>query len=242
MNRLKREYYDKYYHGRGYHEHNLANSKRVRMTVRNRLTGKRQKRNSRRSTNMSAYSPYIKIGVILTALALLAGISVVSVNAIINLSYPLGYSELVETRCERFGVDESLIYAIIRTESGFDPDARSDVGALGLMQITPDTFYWLQTKLPYDDSGSPLDEQRLLDPEVNITYGVFFISKLREEFGSDTLAVAAYHAGRGQMQRWILQDKLTSDSDRREIPSVTTGHYVSKVEKARDKYIKLYYD
>ena len=161
--------------------------------------------------------------------------------AFTHLSYPRRFEEIVCANCRCYGVDESLVYAVIRTESGFDPEAKSNVGALGLMQITPETFHWLQSKIP-DAPSDTLDDNSLFDPEINIRYGVFFLSMLQEEFGSDTLAIAAYHAGRGQVSSWLEGGTLEQDSKYSDIPSGATGHYVNKVERARTVYIQLYYD
>lgn len=170
-------------------------------------------------------------------LVLAAGLILLS--SVRRAMYPREYNDLVERYCAQFEVEESLAYAVIRTESGFDPSASSSLGARGLMQIMPDTFAWLQTKLP---DTQYLDESLLYDPEINIRYGVFFLSILQQEFGDDRLAVAAYHAGRGQVNRWIRDYGIApGDWALEDIPSDVTGHYVGKVERARDVYVSLYY-
>ena len=172
-------------------------------------------------------------------LTLVITAAVFAYGAVRKIIYPQKYSELVERYSEQFGVDESLVYAVIYTESGFDSGARSDVGAIGLMQIMPETFDWLQTKLRPE---TPLEADDLYDPEVNIRYGVFFLSLLREEFGCDRLAIAAYHAGRGSVNSWIRDNLVPSQGcELSDIPTSDTGHYVSKVEKARGVYLDIYY-
>ncbi len=152
--------------------------------------------------------------------------------------YPKMYSEFVERYSTEYSIDETLVYAIIKTESSFDPEAVSDAGAIGLMQIMPDTFRWLQTKTPEKEK---LSSEALYDPETNIKYGAFFLSLLLKEFEDTRLVAAAYHAGRGQVNEW-LDDKAVSPDGRTlpDIPSRSTAHYVSKVIKNIGIYEKIY--
>jgi len=174
----------------------------------------------------------------LLAMVLLIAAGFLAAHHFIHALYPLRYSSAVERYCEEFGIDTDLAYAVIHTESGFDPEARSDVGALGLMQIMPDTFMWLQNKLE-PDAGRSADA--LFDPEINIRYGVYYLSMLRNMFGDDTLAIAAYHAGQNRVSRWLSEKKISAENCTAEdIPSSATGHYVHKVERARRIYRGLY--
>ena len=176
---------------------------------------------------------------LLLLLAMTAMLGAFCANMIVHRLFPMRYSELIGRSCEEFGVDESLIYAIIHTESGFDAEARSSVGALGLMQIMPETFEWLQTCLPPERE---MTEAELLVPEVNIRYGVYYVSRLERLFGSDTLVAAAYHAGQGSVLRWLDESGIEAGAfSREDIPSAATCHYVSKVERARSIYRRLYF-
>lgn len=192
----------------------------------------------------NGYGRYTRLRKMIAALlipALLACVFAGVWHGAVRASYPRKYENLVRENCARFGVEESLVYAVIRTESGFDPQAKSSVGAMGLMQIMPDTFMWLQSKLPYGEGGDKLDDAELYDPEVNIRYGVYFLSMLSDEFGSDTLTAAAYHAGSGKVRQWLSSGLIERDCRYGDIPSGVTGYYVRKVEKAREMYSKLYY-
>ncbi len=155
-----------------------------------------------------------------------------------KLIYPMEYTSYVEEYSEEFDVDKMLVYAIIKTESSFDSNAVSNVGAIGLMQIMPDTFDWLQTKMPAE---AKLTKEALFDPETNIKYGVFFLSLLKEEFEDTELIIAAYHAGRGQVNEWLDDETVSPDGATIEnIPSRATAHYVSKVTKNIERYKKIY--
>ncbi|MDR1927194.1 MAG: lytic transglycosylase domain-containing protein [Oscillospiraceae bacterium] len=168
---------------------------------------------------------------LLAALLLLLGW-----NRFVRWSYPQNYSGLVEQNAARFALPSALLYALIRTESGFDPAALSSAGARGLTQITPDTFAWLQTK-----SGEALALESLFEAEVSIRYGAFFLRMLLDEFGSEATAVAAYHAGRGQVNAWLRDPVCSADGKTlREIPFPETRHYVEKVTKAAKRYAQLY--
>ncbi len=159
-------------------------------------------------------------------------------SCVMKLLFPKKYDDYVEKYSAEYEVDETLIYAIIKTESSFDSDAVSDVGAIGLMQIMPETFEWLQTKMPSEEK---LDDNALYDPETNIRYGVFFLSLLQEEFGDTKLVIAAYHAGRGKVNKWLDDANVSPDGITIEdIPSRTTAHYVSKVTDNIRIYDKIY--
>lgn len=149
--------------------------------------------------------------------------------------YPREYRQYVETYCAAYGIDENLAYAVIHTESRFRSDAVSHMGACGLMQLMPDTFAWLREK-----SGAAEPED-IFDPETNIRYGVYFLSLLTREFGSEELAVAAYHAGMGRVSEW-LRDELLSPDGRTlaSIPFTDTAHYVKKVQRTKQVYERLY--
>lgn len=169
-------------------------------------------------------------------LAVLGGMLCVAGRSVQKALYPQKYSDIVQTYSRRYGVDAALLYAVIRTESSFDPEASSDVGARGLMQIMPDTLDWLCYRM-----GEETSFESLSDPETSIRYGAFFLHLLLEEFGSENAALAAYHAGRGSVSRW-LQDKAYSADGKTldTIPYPDTAHYVSKVENAKAVYEKLY--
>lgn len=156
-------------------------------------------------------------------------------NTAIKFSYPVKYEEYVEKYSREFGVEQNLIYAIIKTESSFNPDAVSSADAEGLTQITPETFEWLKTKL-----GEENEDLSLFNPETSIKYGAFFISYLLDEFGDTDTAVAAYHAGRGRVNGWLEDKELSPDGKTlAEIPVPETAHYVKKINKALNVYNNL---
>ena len=152
-------------------------------------------------------------------------------------THPLRYENYVEKYSRENGLDKYLVYAVIKTESGFDPSAVSNVGARGLMQIMEDTFDWVKFRLGDEDSRY-LD---MYDPETNIRYGCWLVGYLYNEFGNVDTAMAAYHAGRGQVNEWLADKEYSSDGVHLDvIPISDTAHYVSKIDRAMETYKKLY--
>lgn len=164
---------------------------------------------------------------------------IIIVNAVklgIQTVYPRQYVDLVEDNAEEFEIDTALLYALIKTESGFDKNAVSSVGAKGLTQITPDTFSWLQTK-----TGEEYEEDKLFEPEISVYYGAYFLDMLLEEFNNTETALAAYHAGRGKVNEWLADPRISPDGEILEnIPYEDTEKYVERVMKNTEKYKEIY--
>ena len=155
--------------------------------------------------------------------------------------YPRDYSEYVSQYSEEYSVDETLIYAVIRTESGFHADAQSGVGAMGLMQIMPETYDYM-LMLEGDDSDH--DDNELLNPQINIKYGTYYMSILLEHYGGkEQLAIAAYNGGIANVDSWLTDSRYSQDGiTLSEIPYNETAQYVERVESAKEMYESLYYD
>lgn len=152
-------------------------------------------------------------------------------------AYPLGYGGFVLEQSEATGVSPALLFAVIRTESGFDPTAESSVPARGLMQITSDTFDWLQFRTGYERD---VDYDDLFDPEVNIGYGAELLRLLLLEFGSENNALCAYHAGWGRAKKWLDDPAYSKNGEIVVIPYGDTRAHVEKALRAREIYQKLY--
>lgn len=169
-------------------------------------------------------------------IAVLSAIICFGLNTIKVYLYPQSYSDYVERYCTEYNIDKNLAYAVIHTESGFDSQAVSSLGACGLMQIMPDTFEWLKSK----NQNSAVEED-IFDPETNIHYGIFFLSMLMKEFNDETLTIAAYHAGMGRVNQWLSDEGLSSDGKTlNSIPFSDTEYYVKKVERTKMVYDTLY--
>ena len=153
-------------------------------------------------------------------------------------AYPLQYTDIVAKEATANGLDPALVYSVIKAESNFDPDARSHAGAVGLMQMTPDTFEWVQTKLKSDTKYT---EKDLYTPEVNIRYGCKLLAMLLEKYSRKTTALSAYNAGIGTVNAWLKNPNISKDGAVLDnIPYEETKKYVDAVLKNYDNYSKLY--
>lgn len=150
-------------------------------------------------------------------------------------THPLLYREYVEGYSSFYGVPSDIIYAVIKIESGFDSNALSHRGAVGLMQITPDTFSWLMTK-----TGDEYSSDALYSPHINIKYGVFFLNYLYGEFGSWETVYAAYNAGMARVKGWLADPAISENGKLVAIPFEETRRYVMLVGRAAETYRRLY--
>ncbi|MCL2634625.1 MAG: lytic transglycosylase domain-containing protein [Oscillospiraceae bacterium] len=152
-------------------------------------------------------------------------------------THPLEYSDLVEKYAQEHNLDKYLIYAVIKTESSFNPEAESHMGARGLMQIMPDTFDWLKDYRKLD--GETFDDMFI--PEVNIQHGSYLIAYHMGRYNNINNSLAAYHAGNGNVNEWLQNPEYSADGiSLDKIPAADTAHYVNKVNKAYETYKELY--
>ena len=153
--------------------------------------------------------------------------------------YQQQYGEQVHKYATEFGVEESLVFAVIRTESGFQADAESSAGAQGLMQLMPSTFDWLQESL---DGQVIYTTDSLKDPDINIRYGTYLLSVLHKKYSVRDTAVASYNAGTTTVDGWLEDPNISPDGNTlTNIPYEETATYVERVGHAYELYQKLYY-
>lgn len=151
--------------------------------------------------------------------------------------YPTKYSEYIEDFAEQNTLEKSLVYAVVKCESGFDSGAVSDIGAKGLMQLTDDTYEWVLSKTT---KAKPL-ENDLFVPEKNIQAGCALLRLHLDEFSDESTAIAAYHAGRSKVKEWLQDKNYSSDGiTLTKIPYSDTASYVTKVITTKQKYQEIY--
>ena len=149
--------------------------------------------------------------------------------------YKKEYSEYVTKYAEQYGVEENLIYALIKAESNFNPDAVSHQNAKGLMQLMQSTAEDLAKK-----SKINLNNENILEPEVNIQLGTQYIASLLNKYDCVEVALAAYNAGSGNVDKWISAGKIKADgSDIENIPYKETNTYVRKIMRDYEIYKQL---
>ncbi len=155
-------------------------------------------------------------------------------------SFPLKYEEIIDAASEKYGVDKALIYGVIKTESDFDPNAKSSAGAIGLMQLMDDTFVWMQTY--YKDENDYVFED-LYDPALNIDYGVEVLSVLLKRYdGNEDAAICAYNGGAGHVDKWLKDPQYSDDGKTlKKVPFAETENYRHKVARNKSIYNQLYF-
>lgn len=152
--------------------------------------------------------------------------------------YPLKYSEYINTYSNQYALDPLFVAAVIKAESNFQPDAKSNKDARGLMQITDDTGKWIAEQMNIKDFQS----SQLHDAETNIKMGCWYLDNLAQEFnGNKELILAAYNGGRGNVKNWLQNSNNTSDGvTLKYIPFKETDKYIKRVKVNYNIYKYLY--
>ena len=145
-----------------------------------------------------------------------------------RLRYPLRYEEIIVGHAENYRLEPQLLAAVIYQESKFDADARSASGAVGLMQLLPETGQGIADRT----GGDEWKPEDLLNPELNIRYGSWYLRHLLDKYGDEELALAAYNAGQTNVDRWRERGV--------EIQFPETRHYVDRVGELKLVYARAY--
>lgn len=154
-----------------------------------------------------------------------------------ELAYPRMFEELVVDASKKYDLEPELVWAIIREESHFRHDAISRAGAMGLMQIMPLTGKDIAMRL-----GVTITDNDLLNPEININFGTFYIQSMLKMFNGDMdKAMAAYNGGPGNVKKWLESSFMKSDEDfPTAITFLETQEYITKVRNSYHIYKWLY--
>ncbi|HET7044480.1 MAG TPA: lytic transglycosylase domain-containing protein [Gaiellaceae bacterium] len=145
-----------------------------------------------------------------------------------RLRYPLRYQQIVRGHAAHYDLDPAFLAAVIYTESKFDASARSDSGAVGLMQLTPETAKGIAIRT----GGHAFTVADLDDPEINVRYGAWYLRHLFRKYHDQRLVLAAYNAGQGNVDRWL--------ADGGEIRFAETKAYVDRVQEVERIYRDAY--
>lgn len=176
--------------------------------------------------------------VLILLAALLCGYFFYGRPALLRSKYKLAFEAEILASAEEFDLDPYLVCGVIFTESAFRPEARSNVGALGLMQLMPATG--LEEAELLEIEG--VTEDRLTEPALNIRLGCNYLRKLLDEFGTESVALAAYNAGPGRVRQWLKEYGKKEDGSILYIPYPETSKYVGRVQSAKGVYERLYPD
>jgi soluble lytic murein transglycosylase len=162
-----------------------------------------------------------------------------------DCAYPEPYAAVVEARAKENDLPAALVYAVMRQESGFDPEAISPARAVGLLQLLPETARAVASETPDPED----DGARLTSPALNIALGARYLKDLLARFhGATPLAVAAYNAGPDAIARWLSRRDGRDGHDKpidldlfvERIPFAETRTYVARVmgNLARYAYVQ----
>ena len=146
-----------------------------------------------------------------------------------RLWYPLKYASIVRGHAANYHLNPALLAAVIEQESKFDATARSSAGAIGLMQLTPQTAQGIAEYT----GGSKFRLSDLTDPEINVRYGAWYLRHLLDKYhGNERTALAAYNAGQENVDRWLAAHEPVQFPE--------TRAYVERVERLKGIYRRAY--
>jgi peptidoglycan lytic transglycosylase len=145
-----------------------------------------------------------------------------------RLRYPLSYEQIVRGHARNYDLEPALLAAVIYQESKFDAEARSDAGAVGLMQLQPETAKGIALRT----GGSRFRVEDLTNPEINVRYGSWYLRHLLDKYGDEETALAAFNAGQGNVDTWRREGKGVAFAE--------TRHYVDRVQELKQIYRDAY--
>ena len=154
---------------------------------------------------------------------------------ILKRVFPIKYTELIDNYCKEYGISKTLVLGIIKAESGFDENAKSQVGAMGLMQLTEETALWCGEKM-----GLSLTTEEIKKPEMNIRIGIWYLKYLIERTDSEEIAIISYNAGINKVNEWIDSGVIKEKLKFNDIPYDETRNYIKKVLLYKQIYSILY--
>ncbi len=151
--------------------------------------------------------------------------------------YPLEYEHIIRVHAGNHDLDPALVAAVVYVESRFDPNATSAAGAIGLMQLLPDTAKGIALRT----GGERFVVADLRDPDIPVRYGSWYLDHLREKYGDHPealdLALAAYNAGQTNVDRWVAAAPPGEPVD---IRFPETRAYVERVHHLAELYARGY--
>lgn len=150
----------------------------------------------------------------------------------VKVKFPMDYNQQVEFYSDKYNLDADLIYAVINVESGYNTMAKSRVGAIGLMQIMPETAIWIANEL----NISNFNYEMMFTPELNIEFGCFYLNYLFSKYENEHKVLFAYNAGEGVMnETYSFDEPLIVET----VEIKETREYIDKVIKCKQVYKRL---
>ena len=150
--------------------------------------------------------------------------------------YPVKYKNIILENCDKFNVNYVLAFSIVNAESKFVSSKISAQGAIGLMQIMPTTAVFIANELDYENFSA----ESLFEPEVNLQFGIYYLSYLSQKFKTLEQVICAYNAGETAVRSWLSNKDYSSDGNKLDvIPYTETRSYLQKVQKNMKIYKKI---
>ena len=178
----------------------------------------------------------------LLTFALVAGLAAAIVvprlpDAVRELTLPLRHEDIIRQQSADKGLDPSFVAAVIYAESKFR-DQTSPAGARGLMQITPETAHYIARL----SGGTAFEQGDLATPQINISYGVYYLRYLMRRYaGNEIPVLAAYNGGEGNVDRWLARSGMSAQGfGLEQIEFTETREYVGRVLDAQGEYRTKY--
>jgi soluble lytic murein transglycosylase len=170
----------------------------------------------------------------ITVSTIIIAVLVVSFLVALTFLFPLRHSVIIRELSEKYDLPKEMVYAVIHTESRFREDARSHRSAAGLMQLMPDTAAWAAERIGMTEYNN----DRILEPEINIELGCWYLSWLYIQFdGEWDTVLAAYNAGNGRVSQWLRDPEYSVDGRTLyHIPYTETRNYVQRVNSRMQIY------
>lgn len=183
----------------------------------------------------------VKLILIILFIVLLLGIIVIQIfdlnNVIMKKIYPQHYAQYINQYAKECEVDPLLIFAIVKVESNFNPNATSKSEAKGLMQLMDNTAKEVANKIEIVDASN----LNLYEPETCIKLGTYYFASLTKQYENIGIALAAYNAGMGRVNKWLEQGIIKADGSNLEnIPYKETNMYVRKILNDYQTYQEVY--
>lgn len=162
-------------------------------------------------------------------------------SAWLSLFYPIHYKDEIRQHSSNNNLDPLIVAAIIKVETNYKPGAESKKGALGIMQIMPDTAKWVIEKAKFEEV--PLERVKD-ETEANIQIGTWYLRSLSDQFDGNMVAmIAAYNAGPTNVRNWMKSGRWDGRLETvKNIPFGETRHYVQRVTHYYEQYSKIYED
>jgi soluble lytic murein transglycosylase len=208
------------------------------MSTRSATTRARPRRTPQRRRALLRRLAWLFAVVVVAAIAVTAIVAPGLDKAVKEIALPLRHEDIIRQQAADKQLDPALIAGVIYTESRFR-DQTSHAGAKGLMQLLPSTADDIARK----SGGTAFVQGDLADPQVNISYGSFYLRYLLKRYGGNVvLAVAAYNAGEGRVDEWVFAARHRGEDfdHARHIPFPETRHYVQQVLEMRGRYRDRY--